>query len=150
MCGVTCMEWNWMRVTMIGSRSRIHPQLTLLTLGGTVRKESADLVMLGWRLMLRWPLRSTFTLFPVLQLRGLASEESPGKYFMTGRSFWNLFGALSCRSWSIALQCGVRLPIRILNYWTESSGVLVFSWWCFGVQPYPSSICDSVLHAIKH
>ena len=34
--------------TVIVSRSRtIHPQLTPLTLGGTVLKESADLVILG-------------------------------------------------------------------------------------------------------
>ena len=35
---------------------------------------------------------------------------------MIGRSFWDIFGALSCRSWSIAQQCGDRLSIDILNY----------------------------------
>ena len=50
--------------TMIVSGSRtVHPQLTLLTLDGTVLKESADLIMLGL----------TFALFPLLQLRGLVS-----------------------------------------------------------------------------
>ena len=57
-------------------------------------------------------------------------------------------GALSCRSWSIAQECGVRLPIHILNYWTELSGVLFFylvifwnatlpiydHWQCFNIK----------------
>ena len=37
---------------------------------------------------------------------------------MIGRSFWALFGALSCQSSSIAQQSGVRLQIHIFNYWT--------------------------------
>ena len=36
------------------------------------------------------------------------------------------YRALSCRSWSIAQQCSARLPIHILNYWTELSEVLFF------------------------
>ena len=52
MCGVTCpmgMKLNASKTnTMIVSRSpTVHPQLTTLTLDGTVRKESADLVILG-------------------------------------------------------------------------------------------------------
>ena len=40
--------------TMIVYRSRtVHPQLTPLTLDGTVLKESADLVILGVTFMLR-------------------------------------------------------------------------------------------------
>ena len=76
--------------------------------------------------MLRWPLQSTFALFPVLQLRGLVLWESHGRYFIIGRFFWDLFGALSCRFWSIAQQSGAQLPTHTLNYWTELSGVLVF------------------------
>ena len=75
-----------------------------------------------WLLMLRWPLRR----FPELQQRGTVSWESPGKYFMIGSCFWDLFGALSCRSSSIIQQCGDQLPIHTLNYWTELSAVLVF------------------------
>ena len=57
--------------TMIVSRScAVHPQLTPLTLDGTMIKESADLIMLGATFD-EMPLRSTFALFPVLQLRGL-------------------------------------------------------------------------------
>ena len=46
--------------------------------------------------------------------------------FMIGRFFWDIFGALSCRFWSIAPPCGAQLPTHTLNYWTELSGVLVF------------------------
>ena len=45
---------------------------------------------------------------------------------MIGRSFRNLFDALSCRCCSIAQQCSARLPIHILKYWTELSGMLIF------------------------
>ena len=41
--------------------------------------------------MQRWPLRSTFSLFPTLQLGGLVSWEIPGKHFMNGHSFWDFF-----------------------------------------------------------
>ena len=55
--------------TMIVSRSRtVHPQLTPLTLDGTVLKESADLVIL----VVTFDAKMTFEkhlLFPVLQLR---------------------------------------------------------------------------------
>ena len=41
--------------------------------------------------------------------------------------FSDLFGDLSCRSWSIDEQCRAWLPIHILNYcWIELPGVLFF------------------------
>ena len=60
--------------TMIVSRSRtVHPQLTPLTIDGTVLGESTDLVILGVTFDAKMTLRNTFTLFPLLQLRGLVS-----------------------------------------------------------------------------
>ena len=51
MSGVTFGGWNWMRVktkTMIVSRScAMHPQSPTLTIGGTVLKESDEIVILG-------------------------------------------------------------------------------------------------------
>ena len=59
--------------TMVVPISRTgHPQLTPLTLGGTVLKETADHVIFDAKMTFD-PLRITFTLFPVLQLRGLVS-----------------------------------------------------------------------------
>ena len=78
----------------------------------------------GWRLILRWPLKSTFALFSLLQLRGLVSWESYGKYFMIGRSYWDLFRALSCRFWSIVQQCGARLPLKLLDRVVRGAGFL--------------------------
>ena len=48
-CNMWGMELNASKTkTMIVSRSRtVHPQLTTLTIVGTVLKESADLVILG-------------------------------------------------------------------------------------------------------
>ena len=102
--------------TMIVSRScTIHPRPTALTLDGTVLKDSSVEVILGWHLIVRWPLRNTYALFLELQLRGLVSIfywwETPDKHFMIGHFFWDLFGALSCWSWSIAMQSGAQQPI---------------------------------------
>ena len=67
--------------TMIVSRSRtVHPQLTPLTLDGTVLKQSADLVIFGVTFDGKMTFENcTFVLFPVLQLRGMVSSESPGR-----------------------------------------------------------------------
>ena len=35
------------------------------------------------------------------------------------------FGVLSCPFWSTVLQCGARLPMHALNYWTVESVVPV-------------------------
>ena len=60
---------------------------------------------------------------PVLQLRGWVSFESPFKYFMIGGSFTDLSGALSCRSWCIALQyCSSHL--KLLDRVVRGAGLL--------------------------
>ena len=60
--------------TMIVSRSRtvtVHPQLTPLSLDGTVLKESADFVILVVTFDAKVIFEKPFARFPVLQLRGL-------------------------------------------------------------------------------
>ena len=72
--------------TMIVFRSRtVHPQLTPLTLNGTVLKECADLI-----LGVTFDAEMTFE----KHLRSVSSAAaqrlgiiSPGRYFMIGRSF---------------------------------------------------------------
>ena len=60
--------------TMIVSRSRtMHPQSSALTIGGTVLKESDDLVILGVTFDSKMILRSIFALFPEQHLNGLVS-----------------------------------------------------------------------------
>ena len=48
-------------------------------------EESADLVILGVTFDAKMTFEKHLALFPVLQLRGLVSRESPGRYFMIGR-----------------------------------------------------------------
>ena len=76
-CNLWGMKLNASKTkTMIVSSScTVHPQLTPLTLNGTVVGESDDLVILGvmFDAKMTLSLRSTFALFPVLQLRGLVS-----------------------------------------------------------------------------
>ena len=50
--------------------------------------------------------------------------ESPGRYFIIGRPFWDLFGASSCRFCSIAQQCGAQLPTKLQDKVVRSAGFL--------------------------
>ena len=62
--------------TMIVSMQQVthsHPQSPVLTIGGTVLKESDDLVILGVTFDSKMPFRSIFTLFPEQLLNGLVS-----------------------------------------------------------------------------
>ena len=118
---------------MIVFRSRtMHPQSSPLTIDGTVLKESDDLDILGmtlilsWHLILSWPLRSIFTRSPEQLLKDLVSWGSPGEYSLIGCSSGDSLGVLSCQFWNTVLQCGVRLPIHTLNYWTGQSVVPAF------------------------
>ena len=45
---------------------------------------------------------------------------------MINCSSGDAFGVLSCQFWNTVLQCGVRLPIHTLNYFTEQSVVPAF------------------------
>ena len=60
--------------TMIVSRSRtMHPQSPRLTIGGTVLKESDDLVILGVTFDLKMTFEKHFARFPELLLKDLVS-----------------------------------------------------------------------------
>ena len=106
--------------TMIVSRSRtMHPQSTPLTIYGTVLKESDDLDILG----VTFDSKLTFE----KHLRSVSREASQRLgiltkswryYSMINCSSGDAFGVLSCQFWNTVLQCGVRLPIHTLHYWT--------------------------------
>ena len=84
---VTCNLWgvklNVSKTkTMIVSRSRkVHPQLTPLTLDGTVLKESADLIILGGK----FDAKMTFE----KRLRSVSSAAAQGLGIM--RKSWQVF-----------------------------------------------------------
>ena len=96
----------------------MHPQSPPLTIDGTVLKESDDLDILGVTF------DSKLTLEKHLRSVSRAASERLGILRKSWRVFHDklligsAFGVLSCQFWSTVLQCGVRLPIHILNYWT--------------------------------
>ena len=104
-CDLWGMQLNASKIkTMIVSRSStMHPQSPPLTIGGTVLKESDDLVMLGANLIPRRHLRSTFVRFPEQLLKDLVSGGSPVKCSMIDRFLGDAFWALFCQCWSTVL-----------------------------------------------
>ena len=87
----------------------MHPQSPPLTIDGTVLKESDDLYILG----VTFDSKLTFE-----KSQRVFHDLSPGEYSMIDCSSGDAFGVLSCQFWDTVLQCGVRLPIHTLNYWT--------------------------------
>ena len=59
----------------------------------------------GWRLMLTWLVRSTFALFPELQLRAWYHEKVLASNSWSVAPSEIIFEALSCQTWSIAQRC---------------------------------------------
>ena len=113
--------------TMIVSRSRtMHPQSPALTIGGTVLKESVDLVILGVTF------DSKITFEKHLRSVSRAASQRLGIF----RNFWQVFhdrsllgrclGLLSCQFCRTVLPFGALLPIHTLDYWTEWSVVPIF------------------------
>ena len=78
----------------------MHPQSPPLTVGGTLLKESDELVILG----VTFDSKVTFEKY----LRSVYRAASLGA------------------AWSTVQQCGARLSIHILNYWTTQSVVQGF------------------------
>ena len=106
--------------TMIVSRSRtMHSQSPPLTIGGTLHKESDDLVILG----VTFDSKMTFEMHLRSVSRAASQRLSILRKSLIDRFFGDAFGVLSCQFWSIVLQSGARLPKLTLNYWTEQSVV---------------------------
>ena len=74
--------------TMIVSRSRtVHPQLTPLTLDGTVLKQSSDLVILGVTFDAWMTFEKHLCSVSSAAAQSLGIIRNPGRCFMIGRSF---------------------------------------------------------------
>ena len=113
--------------TMLVSRSRtMHPQSQALNIGGTVLKESDDLVILG----VTFDSKITFE----KHLRSVSRAASRRLGIL--RNSWlvlddrlllrRCFRGFVCPFWSTVLPFGARLPIHILDNWTAKSLVPVF------------------------
>ena len=114
-------------MTLIVSRSRtMHPQLPILTIGGTVLKKSDDLDIF------EGTFDSTMTFENHLRSVSRAASQrldimrNPGEYSMIDCFSGDVFRDLFCLFWRTVLQCGARLQIHSLNYYTEKSVVPVF------------------------
>ena len=110
-CDLCGMKLNVSKTkTMIVSRSRtMHPQLSALTIGGTVLKESKNLVMLG----VTFDSKMTFE----KHLRCFQSSFSTAWYLeevlasiLIDCFLGDALGVLSCQFWSTVLPFGARLP----------------------------------------
>ena len=101
----------------------MHPQLPPLTTGGTLLKESDDLVIS------RVTFDSKMTFERHLRSVSRAASQRLGIL----RKSWRVihdrvllgrcFQGFVLPFWSIVLLSGARLPIHTLNYWTEQSVV---------------------------
>ena len=109
---------------MIVSRSRtIHPQSPPLTIGGTVLKESDDLVILGVTFDSKMTFEKHLRLVSRAASQRLGILRKSWGVFHDRALLGDAFGVLSCQFLSIVLQSGARLLIHTLNYWTEQSVV---------------------------
>ena len=110
----------------------MHLQSPPLSIGGTVLKQSDDLVIL----VVTFDSKMTFEKH--LRSVSRAASERLGILMKSRRVFHNrsllgrCFRGFVLPVWSTVLQCGVRLPIHTLNYWT------VYSQWC------PFANCGSI------
>ena len=101
----------------------MHPQSPPLTIGGTVLKESDDLIILGVIFDSKMTFEKHLRSVSRAASKRLGILRSPGDCFMIELFLGDAFGVLSCQFWSIVLQSGARLPIHTLNNWTEQSVV---------------------------
>ena len=103
--------------TMIVSRSRtIHPQSPPLTIGGTVLKESDDLVILGVTFDSKLRFEKHLLLVSRAASQRLGILRNPGDCSMIDHFLRDASWGLSCPFWSTVLQCGARLSIHTLTY----------------------------------
>ena len=124
-CNLWGMKLNVSKTkTMIVCRSRtVHPQLTQLTLDGTVLKESADLVVLGVTLDAEMSFEKHFRAVSRAGAQRLCIMR---KSFHDRSLLLRSFRSFVLPVWSIAQECGAQLPTHTINYWTKLSGALVF------------------------
>ena len=125
-CDIWGMKLNacQTKTIVIVSRSlTMHPQSPQLTIGGTVLKESDDLVILG----ATFDSKMTFEKYLCSVSR--TDSQRLGILWKSFRVFHNRSLLGRClrgfvgQFWSTVLLCVARLAIHTLNYWTVQSVV---------------------------
>ena len=113
--------------TIIVSRSRtVHPQLTPLTLDGTVLKESPGIVLLGVTFDAKMTLEKHLRSVSSAAAQRLGIMRKSSEVFHDRSLLLRSFGSFFLPVLKYCSQRGAQLPTHTLNYWTELSGVLVF------------------------
>ena len=124
-CDLWGMKLNTSKTkTMIVSRScTVHPQSPPLTIGGTLLKESDDLVILGVTFDSKMTSEKHIHTVSRAASQRLGLLRKSWRVFRDRSLLGRCFVVLSCQFWSIVLQSGALLPIHTLNYLTEQSVV---------------------------
>ena len=105
--------------TMIVSRSRpMRSQSPSLTIGGTVLKESDDLVIFGVTFGSKMTFEEHLCSVSRAASQRLGILRKSWQVFHDRLLLGRCFSVLSCPFWSTVLRCGARLPIHAINYWT--------------------------------
>ena len=104
--------------TMIVSRPRtMHPQSPPLTIGGTVLKESDDLVILGVTFDSKMTIKKHLRSVSGAASQRLGILRKSWRVFHDRSLLGRCFRGFVWKFWSIVLQSDARLPIHTLNYW---------------------------------
>ena len=105
--------------TMIVSRTRtMHPHSPIFTIGGTVLKESNDPIILGVIFDCKMTFEKHLCSVSRSASQRLGMLRKSWQVFHDRLLLRDAFGVLSFRFWSTIMQCGARLLIHTLNYWT--------------------------------
>ena len=99
-------------IMIVSSSRTMHPQSPALTIGGTKLKESDDLVTLGMIF------NSKMSFEKHICSVSRAASQQLGIFRNSWQVFHDRLLLGSCQFWSTVLQCGGRLPIHTINYWT--------------------------------
>ena len=125
-CDLLGMKLNATKAkTMIVSRSRtMHSLSPSLTIGGTVLKESDDLVILGATFDSKLTFEKQLCLVSCVASQRVGILRKSWRVFHDRSLLERCFWGFACHFRSTVLECGARLPIHTLNYWTVQSVVL--------------------------
>ena len=150
--GVTCGEWNWMwvRLKLWWSPGHAH------------NSSPVNPINSGWNCTERdcWPCYIGCYVWCLDDFVKYLRSVSRAAAHMLGilRKSWQVF-----HDWLLLLRSCWSFVLPVLEYcsavWCSAANSYLkqldrvvrsafFSWWCFGVQLCPSTICSSVVHAI--
>ena len=111
------------KTTIVARSSTMHPQSPPLTIGGTVLRESDDLVILGVTFDSKMTFEKHLRSVSRAASQRIGILRKSGECSMIDRFLGGAFGVLSCQFWSTVLQSVALLPIHTLNYQTVPSVV---------------------------